>query len=66
MHSLPRTERAHLAGFEPSADTVEVEGMVAHTCDNKPSLLAHVSRLIKTNKTQTYRINQSNTSELII
>jgi hypothetical protein len=47
MHSQPRTERTHLAGFEPPADTVEVEGMVAHTCDNKPSLLAHVSRLIK-------------------
>jgi hypothetical protein len=32
MHSLQHTKRAHLAGFEPSADTVEVEGMIAHTC----------------------------------
>jgi hypothetical protein len=32
MHSQQHTKRAHLAGFEPSADTVEVEGMIAHTC----------------------------------
>ena len=57
MHSLQHTKRAHLAGFEPSADTVEVEGMIAHTCGSKkPSLLAHLSKLTE-NKTQTYRTN---------
>ena len=28
------TKWAHLAGFEPSTDAVEMEGMIAYTCRN--------------------------------
>ena len=34
MSSVEHTERAHLTGFQPAADAVEVECMIAHTCNS--------------------------------